>query len=126
MHAISAKAQTRLRRGVLYCQINVPASLPQFESLYGCSKKLLNLFTDTVGRCSWPVRRADAISGHPSEELALNVEDLNVDCMDEDCESLDRYREDCGMEGLTELAKRVGAAFGDLALRPSVKDLQSL
>jgi len=126
VHAISAKAQTRLRRGVLYCQINVPASLPQFESLYGCSKKLLNLFTDTVGRCSWPVRRADAISGHPSEELALNVEDLNVDCMDEDCESLDRYREDCGMEGLTELAKRVGAAFGDLALRPSVKDLQSL
>lgn len=95
MYAISAKAQPRLRRRILDCQINVPTRLPQLESLHCRSKELLNLLTDTVGRRSWPIRSAGATCGHASKELALNIEDLDMDGMDE-----------------KKLAERVGTTLG--------------
>jgi hypothetical protein len=38
MNTISAEAKTRLRLGILHCQINVPAGLPQLERLHCRSK----------------------------------------------------------------------------------------
>ena len=88
MYAIPAEAQPRLRWRILNCSIDVPAGLPQLKSLHSRAKKLLDLFADAVGRCSWPVGSACAACRHASEQLALDVEDLDMDCMYKDCTSL--------------------------------------